>query len=204
MSTVGYIESHRLESPSLDPLCATRPATATLPAAVTRTAAEDSWYAVYTVHRHESSVLRHLDVRAIESFLPTYEVTRLWRNRQRVKVAVPLFPDYVFVKAGNREFIRVLQCPGVVKLIGTARGPLPIDDSVIELLRVGVAERKIEPYRELVIGNRVRVKNGLMRGVEGVLIRKDNDWRFVLSIDSINQHAAIKMEADNLEPVAVS
>jgi len=192
MSTISYIESNRFESHSLDPLCTTRPAT------------EDSWYAVYTVHRHENTVLRHLDVRAIESFLPTYEVTRLWKNRQRVKVTVPLFPDYVFVRTGNREFIRVLQCPGVVKLIGTHSGPLPIADSVIELLRLGVAEKKIEPYRELVIGNRVRVKSGLMRGVEGVLIRRDNDWRFVLSIDSINQRAAIKMEAENLEPVAVS
>lgn len=98
--------------------------------------------------------------------------------------------------------VKVLQCPGVVRPVGIHRGPLPIADSVIELLCVSVAEKKIEPYSELVVGERVRVKRGLMRGIEGVLIRKDNGWRLVLTIESINQHAAIKMEAENLEPVA--
>lgn len=163
---------------------------------------ETHWYVIYTVHRHENSVLRHLDIRAIEAFFPTYEVTRQWRNRQRVKVLVPLFPGYLFVRTGNLDYIRVLQCPGVVKLIGNHRGPLPVADSIIELLRESVVEKKIEPYRELALGNRVRIKSGPMQGVEGQLVRKESGWRFVLSIESINQHASIKVEAENLEPVA--
>lgn len=190
MSTATYIEPYRLENHSQEPRCVACPVT------------EESWYAVYTVHRHENSVLRHLDLRAIDTFFPTYEIMRLWRNRQRVKVSVPLFPNYIFVRTDNRDFIRILQCPGVVRLIGTPRGPLPIANSVIELLRAGVAEKKIEPYHELVVGERVRVKSGLMQGVEGVLVRKDNGWQFVLSIESINQHTAIKMDAVNLEPVS--
>lgn len=179
-----------LENHSPEPRCITGPTM------------EESWYAIYTVHKHENSVLRHLKIRAVEAFYPTYEVVRQWKNRQRVKVPVPLFPGYLFARTGALNYVKVLQCPGVVRLVGNPRGPLPIAESVIELLRASVAENKVEPYRELAVGERVRIKSGLMRGVEGVLIRKDNSWRFVLTIESINQHAAIKMEAENLEPVA--
>lgn len=186
MSTASNIG---LLSQSLELRCVTGPTT------------EESWYAIYTVHKHENSVLRHLDMRAIDAFYPTYEVTRLWRNRQRVKVVVPLFPGYLFVRTSNLNYTKVRQCPGVVRLVGNQRGPLPIASSVIELLRVSVVEKKIEPYHELVVGKRVRVKSGLMQGVEGVLVRKDNGWRFVLIIEALNQHAAIKVEAEHLEPI---
>jgi len=46
---------------------------------------------------------------------------------------------------------------------------------------------KLEPYRELVVGERVRIKSGTLRGLEGTLIRKNNQLRFVLSVDLINQ-----------------
>lgn len=173
-----------------------------VPPYVTARAVEENWYAIYTVHKHEGSVLRHLEVRAIEAFFPTYEAVRLWKNRQRVKIPMPLFPGYLFARIVELDYVKVLRCPGVVRLVGNRCGPFPIADSVIELLRASVAEKRIEPHRELVVGERVRVKSGPMQGIEGVLTRKDNSWRFVLTIESINQHAAIKMEAENLEPVA--
>ncbi len=66
-------------------------------------ATERQWYAVYTVPRNEKSVARHLDLREIEYFLPTYETSRIWKNRQRVKVVLPLFPTYVFVCIDRRQ-----------------------------------------------------------------------------------------------------
>jgi len=54
-----------------------------------------SWYAVFTVPQNEKSVVRHLNLRAVESFLPTYETIRVWKNRQRMKIVLPLFPCYL-------------------------------------------------------------------------------------------------------------
>ncbi len=162
---------------------------------------DEGWYAVFTIPKHEKSVLRYLDMRGIEAFLPTYETTRLWRNRQRVTLALPLFPCYLFVRASRTNYGNVRQSPGVIRLVGNQREPLPVGDSAIELLRASVAGKKIEPYHDLLVGTRVRVRNGPMQGVEGVLIRKNNALRFVLSIEMINQHAAIEMDAENLEPI---
>jgi hypothetical protein len=57
---------------------------------------ERNWFAVFTVPQNERSVVRHLDVRNVESFLPTYESKRVWKNRQKVTIMAPLFPTYLF------------------------------------------------------------------------------------------------------------
>ena len=81
---------------------------------------------MFTVPQNEKSVERHLGIRRIESFLPTYEKLRIWKNRQRTKTLLPLFPCYLFVRIAARERIKVLQCPGVLNVIGNARGPIPL------------------------------------------------------------------------------
>ena len=162
------------------------------------------WFAVFTVPQNERAVIRQFDLRQIESFLPTYETTRVWKNRQRVKVAAPLFPTYVFARIGNAERVRALRSPGVLRIIGNSQGPVPIPDSEIAFLRSDFCRNRVEPYQELVVGERVRVKGGPMQGLEGTLIRKKSSLRFVLTLELINQHAAIEVAADELEPVMSS
>lgn len=162
-------------------------------------APERHWYAVFTVPQNEKSASKHLHLREIESFLPTYEAVRVWKNRQHVHLVLPLFPSYLFVRIGSRERSRVLESPGVLRIVGDSKGPVPIPDETVEFLRSDLCTRKIEPYRELAIGQKVRIRSGAMRGLEGVLIRKNNHLRFVLTIDLINQHAAVEIAAENLE-----
>jgi transcription antitermination factor NusG len=163
-------------------------------------ASDRSWHAVFTVPQNEKSVIKHLNAWAIESFCPTYETVRMWKNRQRMKVVLPLFPTYLFVHINAKERTKVLQSPGVLQIVGKKKEYLPLADSEIEFLRSGVCRQRIEPYRELVIGEKVRIKSGVMRGVRGTLVRKDSSMRFVLTLELINQHAAIQVDAEDLEP----
>jgi len=163
--------------------------------------AERKWYAVYTLPQNERSVVKHLDMREIESFLPTCESTRVWKNRQRVKIIQALFPTYLFVKIHTTEKSKVLQSPGVLKIVGNCQGPLPLPESEIEFLRSDFCRERVEPYRELVVGQKVRIKHGSMEGVEGVLVRKKSSLRFVLTLELINQHAAVEVAGEELEPV---
>ena len=88
-----------------------------------------NWFALYTMPQTEQSVIRHLNARQIESFLPTYESVHVWKNRQRVKLVRPLFPSYVFVRicAGDRG--SVLGSPGVLRIVGNCQGPLPVPEA---------------------------------------------------------------------------
>jgi transcription antitermination factor NusG len=157
------------------------------------------WYAVFTVPQNEKSVVRHLDLREVESFLPTYETVSVWKNRQRVRTVRPLFPSYLFVRIDHRQRNRVLESPGVIHIVGNSREQIAVPDSAIELLRSGIQGRNVEPYSELAVGRKVRILCGSMAGVEGTMVRKGNSFRFVLALELINQHAAIEVGAEDLE-----
>lgn len=161
-----------------------------------------SWYALFTVPQNEKAVVKHLNLRDVESFLPTYETVRVWKNRQRKKLVLPLFPSYLFVHINPRERARVLQSPGVLNIVGNGREHVPLPDAEIEFLRSGMSDQQLQPYRELVVGERVRIKRGPMEGVCGTLVRKGGSLRFVLTVRLINQHASVEVDAENLEPLA--
>ena len=163
-------------------------------------AGERKWYAVFTVPQNEKSVAKYLGLQEIETFLPTYETVRLWKNRQRVKTILPLFPTYLFVHISSRERVKVLQSPGVLQIVGNGREAVPLPDSDVDILRNGLSGQHVEPYRELVVGEKVRIKSGLMRGIEGTLVKKCTGNRFVLTLRLINQHAAIEVDPEMLEP----
>ena len=162
---------------------------------------EAKWYAVFTLPQNEKSVARQLALREVETFLPTYETVRVWRNRQRVRTVLPLFPTYLFVRIDCRQRRRVLESPGVIQIVGNSRAHVPVPDAEIEWLRIGMREKTLEPFHELVVGRKARIKAGSMEGVEGVLVRKGNGMKFVLSLKLINQHAAIEIGGEDLEPI---
>lgn len=163
-------------------------------------ASERRWFATFTLPQNEKSVLKQLDLRKVESFLPTYETVRIWKNRQRKKITLPLFPTYLFVHITRAERGTVLQCPGVLQIVGNNREPLPLSDSEVALLRSDFCRQRMQPFRDLVAGDKVRIKSGVMCGVQGTLVRRSGGHRFVLTIELINQHAAIEVDAQDMEP----
>ena len=161
-----------------------------------------AWLAAYTTPRHEKSVVRHLEVREVENFLPLYKAVRKWKNGCKVYVEFPIFPNYVFVRVDRKSVSRVLGVPGVLAFAGSGRLPQSIPDGEIEWLRNELPLRKFEPYPYLVLGNRVRIKSGPLAGISGVLTRKNNGLRVVLSIDLIRQSVAVEVGGDEVEPCA--
>jgi len=159
------------------------------------------WFAAYTTPRHEKHVSEMLVERQIETFLPLYQTTREWRKSRPVVLALPLFPTYVFVRIAKESRSAVLGIPGVLSIVGSSREPWPLPDFEIEALRLGMQSLKVEPYPYLKVGERVRVKAGVMTGVEGVLVRKKSEFRVVLTFDTIMRSVALEIDACDIEPV---
>ena len=159
------------------------------------------WFAAYTTPRHEKVVARHLQSRHIESFLPLYSSVRRWKNGCRVAVEQPLFPSYLFVRILRREAIKVLQIPGVVSLVSAGREPAALPSTEIESLRSSLPLRHFEPHPYLVVGEKVRITAGSLEGMVGVLIRRKNNCRVVLTLELIMQSVAVEIGIDEIEPV---
>ena len=158
------------------------------------------WFAVYTTPRHEKHVSEILAERQIETFLPLYRANRQWKKSSPVVLDLPLFPTYVFVRIERKSRGVILGTPGVLSIVGSSKEAWPLPDLEIDALRSGLLERKIEPHPYLIMGERVRIMAGVMAGVEGVLVRKKNDLRVVLSLDTIMRSVAVEVNADDIEP----
>ena len=162
---------------------------------------EVRWYAAYTSANHEKRVAEQLSVRAVDHFLPLYSAVRRWKDR-RVMLKLPLFPGYVFVHMALRDKLRVQQVPGVARLVGFDGTPAALPEDEIERLVKGLASGvRAEPHRFLTVGRRVRIKGGPLVGVEGIVIRRKNGIRLVLSLNLIQRAAALEVEAADLEDV---
>ena len=135
-------------------------------------------------------------------FCSSYRSVHRWKNGCRVNVERPLFPNYVFASLERHDYCRVLQTPGVLSLVGAGREPpRRCASSEIESLRSGLPLREFEPHPYLVAGYRVRIHSGPLAGMVGVLVRKKNNLRVVLTLDLIMQSVAVEIGIDEIEPV---
>ena len=160
---------------------------------------EPRWYAAYTCPRHEKRVAEQLERKAVESFLPLYETVRQWKNG-RARVQLPLFPGYVFTRIALRDRLQVLELPSVVRLVGFNGLPTALPDEEMRALRSGLnGPMHAEPCPYLTVGRRVRIKAGPFRGLEGILARKKNGFRFVLSLKLIQRSIAVEVDAVDID-----
>jgi len=163
--------------------------------------AEQQWYAAYTSANHEKRVAEQLGVRHVEHFLPTYTSVRKWKDR-RVTLQMPLFAGYVFVRMALRERLRVQQIPGVACLVGFGGLPTALPEEEMEALRARLAAGlRAEPHPFLTVGRRVRVKGGPLVGMEGILAKRKNRARLVVSVELIQRSMAVEIDQADLEAV---
>ena len=171
---------------------------AALPADVLLQAA---WYAAYTLAHHEKRVAQQLDERNIQSFLPTYRSVRRWKDRRKV-LYLPLIPSYVFVQMSTQNRLDLLRLPGVLGVVSFQGRPAPVSSAEIENLRRGsTGSSALHPHPYLKAGRSVRIRAGSMAGVEGILVRKRDSARVVLSISLLQRSVSIDIDEADVEPI---
>jgi transcription antitermination factor NusG len=168
------------------------------------TRSEDSaWWALYTRHQHEKTVADMLTAKGFEVFLPLYESVRRWKDRKKL-LSLPLFPCYVFVRGGLDRRLPVVTTPGVHMILTHGENVAVIPEDEIETIRRTIdGTYRVEPHPYLKVGERVRVIRGSLEGVEGVLLRKKNVCRLVLSVAMVAQSVAVEIDAADVEPLTL-
>ena len=143
---------------------------------------------------------QYLSLRGIEHYLPLYQTQRRWSDGSKVTLDLPLFPGYLFVHIDRSERVPVLQVPGVLRVVGgTGRQPASLPDAEINALRAGLSLRNAEPHPLLTVGQRARIRSGALAGMEGVVVRRKNSLRVVLTMDLIQQSVAVEVNETELE-----
>ena len=160
------------------------------------------WYAVYTSANREKRVAEQLCLRGVQYLLPLYESVRRWKDR-RVKLQMPLFPGYVFVRMTLQDRLRVQQVSGVARLVGFNGTPCALPQEEIENIQNCLSRGcQLQPHPYLSIGCRVRIVRGPLQDVEGILVRKKNLHRVVLTLDLIQRSVAVEVSAEDVERIS--
>jgi transcription antitermination factor NusG len=162
---------------------------------------DPQWHAVYTRHQHERAVATVLSEKGFEVFHPTYRVVHRWKDRDK-KLELPLFAGYLFFADGMDRRLEILSTPGVHMILMAGSVPAVIPNQEMEAIRRAVSSSlAIEPHPLISEGDVVRVKSGPLTGVQGILQRKRDQFRLVLSIQMLGRAAAVEIDAFAVERI---
>lgn len=164
-------------------------------------AADSPWWALYTRHQHEKQVAETLQAKGYEVFLPLYESLRRWKDRRKM-LTLPLFPCYVFVRGLRECRLGIVSTPGVHMILSRGNTEAAIPEQEVEAIRRSIDSKfLLEPHPYLHCGDRVRVTRGALEGIEGILVRRKNMFRLVLSVEMLAQSVCMEIDATDVERV---
>ncbi len=157
------------------------------------------WYALHVRVRHEKKIAQELQRAGVETFIPLVTETHRWSDR-RQKVELPLFPCYLFIRISPEPRFRAiaLLTRGVLAFVG-ANGGVPIPAGEIDAVRAVVQSKVPFSLCKVSKGQRVRVRGGVLDGVEGMLISDPQERRLVIAVGEIHQSLSVSVEGCDLE-----
>jgi transcription antitermination factor NusG len=159
-----------------------------------------SWYALHTRSRHEKRVAERLVSQSLETFLPLHRSRHTWKNGVHVDVDLPLFPCYLFARASVYDRSRLLQHPGVLGFAASSAKPTVISDEEMSILRTATESLKAEPHPYLNNGDTVYIVAGPLAGMTGILTRRKQEYRVVLSVEAIMRSIVVEVSEFDIRP----
>jgi transcription antitermination factor NusG len=159
------------------------------------------WYALTVKPRHERATARNLRLKGLEEFSPVYRARRLWCDRIK-ELETELFPGYVFCRFSYEQRLLVLSTPGVTSIVGFGKRPVPVDDREIEAVRAVVTSGlPIQPWPYLRAGQKVRIEQGCLEGVVGIVLRDRDRCRVLINVEILQRTVAVEIDRALLTPV---
>lgn len=153
---------------------------------------DGTWWVLHTKPRAEKSIARSLFREGIPFFLPIYEQSK--RVGRRVQTShLPLFPGYLFLRAGEKGRISALETNQVAHCIAVSdqaqlRGEL---EAIQKVMSSGVP---IGPEARLTPGTPVTIARGPLAGLKGKVLRRGSRLTLVLEVHMLSQGVAVEIE----------
>ena len=166
------------------------------------TETDRNWYALHVKSRHEVTVESELRRKEVDIFLPSVRTARQWKDRKKF-VDFPLFPGYlfVFIHARPEEYLNVLRTRGVVRLVSSEAGcPAQVSSEEIDSLRLIIESgQSVDIYTHLSEGTPVRVRRGPLTGAAGLIVKRLDQYIFVVNVDILGRSVGVNIYADDIE-----
>ncbi len=156
------------------------------------------WYAIRVRSNLENTTTIFLQSIGYDVFLPTCRAHRKWSDRIK-DVTVPLFNGYLFCRMDITKRLPVLQAPGVVHIVGCGKTMIPVPGEEIAAVR-RMVDLKLAvqpwPYQP---GDTVRLHQGPLAGVEGVVVKLKSCARLIICIHLLQRAVATEVDLNWVE-----
>ena len=154
----------------------------------------EQWYALAVKPRHDKVVSKTLGHKGYQTLVPLYK--KHDRSSARFKESeLPLFPGYVFCRFNPMARLPILMTPGVIQVLGAGRMPIPVDEGEMAALQTALQlQLQVSPYPFLQSGQRVRITEGALAGVEGIVVKLKPCLRIVLSITLLQRSVILEVD----------
>jgi transcription antitermination factor NusG len=153
------------------------------------------WFALQVRTKHELRVAEFLRGRGYQPFLPFSRSRRAWSDRIKV-VQGPLFPGYLFCRVNIQDRLPILSAPGVIRIVGYNRSPIPVDDTEINAIQAIVKSGlPHEPWPFLRVGDAVQIESGPLQGLNGILVGVRGMHRLVLSVSLLQRSVGVEIDS---------
>jgi transcription antitermination factor NusG len=161
------------------------------------------WFALRVKSRYEKLVSTLLQQKGFDEFLPLYKSRRRWSDRWQ-PVELPLFPGYVFCRLDPQRRLPLLITPGVMHFVGIGKCPEAIDDQEITAIQAAVRSGlRAEPWPFLQVGHWVRLEEGPLTGLEGILVEVRKQHRIIVSVSLLRRSIAVEIDREWVRPLDV-
>ena len=154
---------------------------------------EKHWYGLNVTYACEIKAKKRFDAQGIECFLPMRYSERSFRGRTK-RLLVPAFRNLIFVRTDEktlRALVRQGDIPVRCLMDRATRRPAVVSDREMADF-IAVAESGLTDAAPLAAdaqtlrsGERVRIAEGPLRGVEGLLLRTGNGERIAVQVAGV-------------------
>jgi transcription antitermination factor NusG len=157
------------------------------------------WYALNVRVRQEHMVSSHLVHMGQEQFLP---VQRLSSNKAGREIKRALFPGYVFCRIDWNFGPKLYKVPGIIKVVGAGRTPIPIPEAEIEAVRKIVDSGiSVESVPLVIASNSMVVINGgPLQGIKGIVVGESSPQSLIVSVPLLRRSLAVVLDRSWLMP----
>jgi transcription antitermination factor NusG len=154
------------------------------------------WFAVRVKSNYEKPVSTALRGKGFEEFVPMYRARRQWSDRIKV-IDLPLFPGYLFCRIDLNKRLPLLTTPGFLYLVGKGKTPEPVDEQeVIAIQSVVRSGLPALPWPSVVVGQKVRLEHGPLRGVEGVVAKIADQHRIYVNATLLQRSVSVQVDPE--------
>jgi transcription antitermination factor NusG len=158
------------------------------------------WYAIRVKSNRERVTADSLKGKGLEVFLPEYRSQS--RKNTRRSSSLPLFAGYLFCRFDPLNRLPILMVPGVVHIVGFGKDPEPVDpEEMSRLFALTECQLELEPHPYPPVGEHIRLQNGPLRGIDGIILAHEGEDRLVVSVTLLQRSVAVQIERDWLAPL---